>query len=135
MTTNFSLNSSSPTSNCNYTLAIGASNCPLRTIFWNSGGGPSFNNVYRASYRVLRKSAFGMAPDKALVSMSPPIFNSPTSLGKHSILSLFFNGNFVDSGRNLVSPSGVTWSCGKKLLVNDCSLPLFNLWSRLKIQQ
>ena len=30
-----------------------------------------------------------------------------------SILRLFFNGKFVDSGRNLVSPSGLTWSCGK----------------------
>ena len=40
MTKNFSLNVMSPTSNCNSTVAIGASNCPLATIVWNSVRGP-----------------------------------------------------------------------------------------------
>ena len=57
ITMNFSLNVMSPTSNCNSTVAIGASNCPLATIIWNSGGGPSFNIVCGASNRILRKSA------------------------------------------------------------------------------
>ena len=41
------------------------------------------------------------------------MFNSPKSIGKYSILRLFFHGKVVDSGKNLVSPSGVTWNCGK----------------------
>ena len=64
ITMNFSLNVMSPTSSCNSTVAIGASNCPMATIIWNSGGGPSFNIVCGASNRILRKSASGMAPDK-----------------------------------------------------------------------
>ena len=56
----------------------------------------------------MRKQTSGMAPYKALVFTSPSIFFSPKSIRKHSILCLFFNGKFVDSGRNLVSPSGVT---------------------------
>ena len=82
MTMNFSLNVMSPTSNCNSTVAIGASNCPLATIIWNSGGGPSFDIVCGAINRILRKSAPGMALDKAPVSMSPSIFNSPKSIKK-----------------------------------------------------
>ena len=39
-TINFSLNVMSPTPNCNSTVAVGASNCPLATLFWKSGGGP-----------------------------------------------------------------------------------------------
>ena len=54
-----------------------------------------------------------MVIDKATVSMSPSLFESPKSIGKYCILRLFFNGKFVDSGRNLVGPSGVTWSCGE----------------------
>ena len=54
MTMNFSLNVMSTTSNCNSTVAIGASNCPLATIFGNSGGGPSFNIVRGASNRNFR---------------------------------------------------------------------------------
>ena len=76
-------------------------------------GGPSFNIACGASNKFLRKSASGMALDKAPVSMSPSIFNSPKSIGKYGILPLCFIGKFVDSGRNLVSPSGVTWRCGK----------------------
>ena len=109
MTINFSLNKMSPTWNCISTVAIGASNCPLATIIWNSGGGPSFYFVCGASNLILRKSASGMAP----VPMSPSMFISPKSIRKGSILRLFFNGKFVDSGRDLVSPSGVTWGCGK----------------------
>ena len=82
MTMNFSLNVMSLTSNCISTVAIGASNCPLANITWNSGGAPSFKFVCGASNRILRKSASGMAPDKALVSMSPSIVNSPESKGK-----------------------------------------------------
>ena len=82
MTMNFSLNLMSPTSNCNSTVAIGTSNCPLATLIWNSGGELSFNIVCRASNRILRKLASGMAPDKAPVSMSPSILNSPKSIGK-----------------------------------------------------
>ena len=77
MTMNFSLNVMSPTSKCNSTVAVGASNCPLATEIWNSIGGPSFNFVYGASNRILRKSAPGMALDKAPVSMSPSMFNFP----------------------------------------------------------
>ena len=107
------LNVMSPTSNCNSTVAIAASNCPLATKNWNIGGGLSFTVVCGASNRILRKLAHGMALDKAPVSMIPSKFNSSESIGKYSFLRLFFNGKFVDSGRNLVSPSGVTWSCGK----------------------
>ena len=82
ITMNFSLNVMSPTSNCNSTVAIGASNCPLATIIWNSGGGPPFSIVCGASSRFLRKSAGGMALDKAPVSMSPSMFNSPKSIRK-----------------------------------------------------
>ena len=82
MTLDFSLNVMSPTSNCNSTVAIGASNRPLATLIWNSGGGPSFNIVCGASNRILRKSASGMAPDKAPVSMSPSTFNSRNPLEK-----------------------------------------------------
>ena len=103
----------SPTSNCNSTVTIGVSTCQLSTRFWTSGEGPSFNNVCGASNRLLRQSASGMALDKAAVLMSPSMFDSPKSVEKYSILHLFLNGKFVDSGRNLVSPSGVTWSCGK----------------------
>ena len=113
MTMNFSLNVMSPTPNCNSTVAIGASICPLATILWNSSGGPSFNIVCGASSRSLRKSASRTALDKASVSMSPSIIKSPNSLGKYSRLRLLFIGKFADSGRNLVNPSGVTWSCGK----------------------
>ena len=82
ITMNFSLNVMSPTSNCNSIVAIGASNCLLATIIWNSGGLPSINIVCGASNRILRKSASGMALEKAPVSMSPSIFNSPKSIGK-----------------------------------------------------
>ena len=87
---NFSLNVMSPTSNCNSTVAIGASDSPLATIIWNSGGGPSFNIVCGASNQILRRSASGMALDKAPVSMSLSIFNSPKSIGKikHFLLIL-----------------------------------------------
>ena len=71
-----------PTSKCNFTVAIGASNCPLATIIWNSGGGPSFSIVCGASSQILCKSASGMALDKAPVSMSPSMFNSTKSIGK-----------------------------------------------------
>ena len=113
MTMNFSLKVMSPTSNCTSTVAKGASNCPLATIIWNSGGWPSFNIVYGASNRILRKWASGSALDKAPVSISPSRFNSSKFIGKNSILHLFFSAMFADSGRNLLSPSGVTWSCGE----------------------
>ena len=58
------------------------------------------------------KSAAGMALDKAPLSMRPSVFKSPKSMGNYSILGLFYNGEFVDSRRNLVTPSGVTVSCG-----------------------
>ena len=82
MTMSFSLNLMSPTSNCNSTVAIGASNCPLANIIWDSGGGSSFINLCGASNQILRKSASGMALDKAPVSMSSSMFNSPKSIGK-----------------------------------------------------
>ena len=81
-TIKFSLNVMSPTSNCNSTVAIGASNCPLATINWKSVGGPSCNIVCGASNRILRKSVSGMVLDKAPVSMSPSMFNYPKSIGK-----------------------------------------------------
>ena len=81
MTMNLSLNVTSPTSNCNSAIVIGASNYPLANIIWNSGGEPSFNNVCGTSTRILRKSASGMALGKAPVFMSPSISNSPKSVG------------------------------------------------------
>ena len=72
----------SPTSKCNSTVAIGAYNCPLAIIIWNSGGGPSFNIVCGASNRILRTSVSGMALDKSPVSISPSMFNSPKYNGK-----------------------------------------------------
>ena len=53
-----------------------------------------------------------MALSKTLVTMKPSMFDYPKAFGKCNILSLFFNGKFVDGGKNLVTPSGVTWSCG-----------------------
>ena len=86
MTINFSLNVMSPTSHSNATVAIGASNCPLATINWNSDGGPSFKIVCGASDRFLRKSASRMAIDRVPVSMRRSIYNSPKSIGKYGIL-------------------------------------------------
>ena len=100
MTMNFSLNVMSPTSNCNSTVATGASNCPLATIIWNSGGGPSFNIVCGASNRIFCKSASGMALDKATVSMSPSLFNSPKSVGKKAFYAYFLMA-FFKAGETL----------------------------------
>ena len=104
------------TSNCNSNVAVDASNCPFSTINWNSSGGPSFILVCGAGSQILRDTASGTALDKAPVSMSPSVFNSWKSTGKNNSSRLFFNGRFVDSVRNLVSPSGATWSCGKTWL-------------------
>ena len=60
MTSYFSLNAMPATSNCNSTVAIGASNCRLATIFWNAVGGPSFKFVCEANNRILHKTASGM---------------------------------------------------------------------------
>ena len=83
---NFSLNVMSPTSNCNSTVAIGASNFPLATIIWNSGGGLSFSIVCGASNRILCKSAPEMALDKAPVSLKSSVFNYEKSIGNYSNL-------------------------------------------------
>ena len=104
------MNVLSLTLSCNSIVAIGAFNCPFATITWNSSGLPSFNFVCRTSNRNLRILAPGKALEKAHVSMSPSICNSPKSIGTYSILRLLRNSKFVDSGRNLVSPSGDTWS-------------------------
>ena len=82
----FSLNLMSPTSNCKSTVAIGAFSCPFPTINWNSGGKPSFDFVWGASNGMLRKSAYGMTPDRAIVSMSPSMFNFPKSSEKYGSL-------------------------------------------------
>ena len=103
----------SPTSNCNSTVAIGDFGCPLATIIWNSGARPSLSIVCRANNQILRQTASRMAFDIALVSMGPSLFNSLKSPGNYSNLGLFLNGKFVDSGRNVLSPSGVTWTCGR----------------------
>ena len=103
----------SPTSYCNFTVAIGASICPLATIIWNSGGEPPIKIVCDAGYRILRKSAAGKALGKTHVSMRPSMFNSLKCIGKYRIFRLIFSGKFVDIERNLVSSSGDTWSCGK----------------------
>ena len=95
MTMNFSLNVMSSTSICNSHVAKGASDCPLATIVWNAGGGLSISNECGASNRILRKSAAGMAVNKAPVSMSPSLLNSPKTFGKYSNLHLFFNGKLV----------------------------------------
>ena len=97
----------STTLSCISTVAIGASNCPLETIIWKSGGGPSFIVLCGASNRISRKSSSGEALEKAPVTLSPSMFNSPTSIGKYITLRLIFDANYVDSRRNLVSPSGV----------------------------
>ena len=112
LTMKFSLNVMSPTSDCICTVAIGASHCPLATIIWNSGGRLSIINVCEASNHIFRESASGMEHEKDPVPMSPLIYNSWISIRYYSILRLFFNGRFVQSGRNLVSPSVVTWSFG-----------------------
>ena len=52
-----SLKVMSTTSICNYTVALCASNSPLATLNWNSGGGTSFSFVCGASIRILRKMA------------------------------------------------------------------------------
>ena len=51
MTMKFPLKVMSPTSTCNFTVAISACNCPLATIIWISGGGPSFKILGGASKR------------------------------------------------------------------------------------
>ena len=82
ITVNFSLNVLSSTSICISTVVISAFNCPLATIIWSSGRGPSVNVVYGAKNRFLRKLASGMALDKLAVSMSPSILKSPKPIGK-----------------------------------------------------
>ena len=109
----FPLEIISPTSTCNSTVAIGASNCPLANIIWNSGEGPSFIIGCGATLRIFRRLASGMVFDNAPASMSPSMVNSLKSIRKYSALRSFFNGKFVDSGRNLLGPSGVTRNCGK----------------------
>ena len=101
MTMNFSLNVMSPTSNCNSTVAMGASNCALATITWNSGGGPSFSIVCGASNRISLKSASGMALDKAPVSMRPSVFNSRNPLGNKAFFVYFLMANLLRAGETL----------------------------------
>ena len=67
----------SPTSSCNFFVAICAYNCPLATIIWNYDGELSFIFVRGVSNRILRKSASGMALDKAPLSTGPLMFNYP----------------------------------------------------------
>ena len=112
MTMNFSLNVMSPTSNCNCTHARGASNCPLATINWKSGGGPSFNIVCGAVLEFcvsrLPEWRWTMHPYlEAGQNLSP---RNP--LEKIAFCAGVF-GNFANRGRNFLSLSGVTWSCGK----------------------
>ena len=101
MTINFSLNVILPTSFCNSTVAIPASNCPLATIIWNSSCGPSFNFVLGASSRILRKSASGMVPDKAPVSMSPSKINSPKFNGKKAFFAYPLMAKSLRAGETL----------------------------------
>ena len=101
ITMNFSLNVMSPTSNCNSTVGIGASNCPLATIIWNSGGGSSFNIVCRASNQILRKSASGMALDKAPVSMSPSCLTPRNPLENKAFFAYFLMANLLRAGDTL----------------------------------
>ena len=108
MTSNFVLKKISHTSTWKFTVAKGASNCPMTTKSWNSCGGFSFNVFCRVSNRILRKLASGMALHKAPASMRSSVFNSPKSFGKYSILYLFFNDRFVESRKNVVSPFAVT---------------------------
>ena len=80
MTMKFSLNVMSAISNCNSTVSMGASNCPLVTIIWKSGGRPSYNIVCGATNRISRKSSLGIALGKEPVSVSLSIFNSRNPL-------------------------------------------------------
>ena len=98
MTIIFSLNVMSPTWNCDSTVTIGVPNCPLATIIWNSGGGPSFNTVCVANNRTFRRSASGMAPDKTPVSMSPSMFNSPNSIRNKAFCVSFLMANLLIAG-------------------------------------
>ena len=52
------------------------------------------------------------------------MLNIPKPIWKYSILRFSSNGKFVDGGRNLVNPFGVTWSCGK----NWSSLTAICVW-------
>ena len=82
MTINVSLKVLSATWNSICTVARGAASWKLATINWNSGRGRPFNFSPGASSQILRKLASGMALDKALVSVSLSVFNSPKSRKK-----------------------------------------------------
>ena len=88
MSISFSLKVIISTSICISTVAVDASNCPLATIIWNSGGG--FHLVLcGANIRFLYKSTSRVALNKAPLSMRSSGKNSPNSLGKYSILRYF----------------------------------------------
>ena len=101
MTMNFSLNLMSPTSNCIFTFAIGASNCLSASIIWNPGGGTTFKIVCGASNRILRKSASGMVLDKAAVSMSSSIFKSQNPLENKEFYAYFLMATLLIAGESL----------------------------------
>ena len=101
MTMNFSLNVMSLTENCNSTVAIGASDSPLATIIWNSGGGPSFNIVCGAINRFSRKSASGMALDKAPVSLSRQYLAPGNPLENKAFHANFLMANLLRAGEVL----------------------------------
>ena len=115
MTMKLSLNKISLTPNCISTVALGVSKCPFATIIWKSVGGPSLKIVCSASNRIFCKSASQMALVNCSVLMRPSIVDSPKSIGKKSILFLFFNWRFVDKSWNSVFLLGIDWRRG----VND----------------
>ena len=77
-----------------FQLSIGNHNLEL-------SGGPSFNIVCGASNRILRKSASGMASDKAPVSMSLSMFNSRNPLENRAFYAYFLMADLLTAGGTL----------------------------------
>ena len=66
----------------------------VKNFIWKSGGGSAFKFIRGANNRIFRRSISGMELDIEPVSMRPSMVSSPISIGKYSILLLFFNWSY-----------------------------------------
>ena len=113
----------SPTSNLSSMVLLGVSSCPLATMIWKFGGGPSRITDCGDKSRIFRRSVSGIALDSAPVSMSPSMVTSPKSIGKYNMRFLHLRLMLVDRGIQSGSPSLVIktfWNCLSS--INDCGM-------------
>ena len=123
ITMKISWNSMSPTSNLSSMVLLGVSSCPLATMIWKFGGGPSRITDCGDKSRTFRRSISGIALDSAPVSMNPSMVNSPKSIGKYNMRFLHLRLMLVDRGIQSGSPSLVIqtfWNCFSSS--NDCGM-------------